>query len=58
MWFSLYIYVCVCVAIKIDVCNLSTYLNRTLMFEWCMDKCRSKNGHQKHMCLEEIGLHV
>ena len=28
------------------------------MFEWCVVRCGSKNGHQKDMCSKEIGLHA
>ena len=28
----------------------------TLIFEWYVIKCGSKNGHQKDTCLKEIGL--
>ena len=31
--------------------NSDTYLNRTPLFKWC----GYKDGHQKDMCLKEIG---
>jgi hypothetical protein len=34
--------------------NSTTYYNWTPVFEWCLVKCGSKNGHQK-MCLYKIG---
>ena len=30
----------------------------TLIFEWCVVRRESKNGHQKDMCLKEIELCV
>ena len=30
----------------------------TPKFEQCVVRCRSKNEHQKYMCLKEIRLHV
>ena len=39
--------------------SLGHFLNNTLVFEWCVVRCGSKNGHQKGiMCFKEIGLHV
>ena len=37
---------------KVSGSNLVTYLNQIPVFEWCAVRCRSKNGHQKDMCLE------
>ena len=37
--------------------NSVTYLNWTLIIEWCVVKCGFKNGHQRGVvCLSEIGL--
>ena len=36
--------------------NIATFW--TLMFEWCVVGCGSKNNHWKYMCSNEIGLHV
>ena len=37
--------------------NLVTYLDWTPIFEWCGDRCGSKNRHKIDvMYLEEIGL--
>ena len=33
-----------------------TDLNHTPKSQWCAVRCRSKNGHKKHMCLKEIEL--
>jgi hypothetical protein len=38
---------------KGNVPNSTTYLNWTLIFEWCVVRCGSKNGHQNDvMCLK------
>jgi len=36
--------------------NLFTHLKWTPIFEWCVVRYGSKNGHQKDMCCKEIGL--
>ena len=41
---------------KVDVPNSSIAIIWTLVFEWYMVRCRSKNGHQKDMCLVEVEL--
>jgi hypothetical protein len=28
------------------------------MFEWYVDRCGSKNGYQKDICVKGIGLHT
>ena len=33
-----------------------TYLTQTPIFEWCVVKFTSKNGHKKSKCLKEIEL--
>ena len=43
---------------KVNVPNLVTYLDKTPIFDWCVIRCGSKNGHQKKKCLKEIGLHA
>jgi hypothetical protein len=44
---------------KVNRLNSFARLKRTLIFKWCMIRCGSKNGHQKHIiCLDEIGLHA
>jgi hypothetical protein len=43
---------------KISRPNSITYLNQTPLFEWCVIRCESKDGHQKDMCSEEIELHA
>ena len=43
-------------SIKIDMLDSVTYLNRTPIFEWYMVRFGSKDGHQKDICLKEIGL--
>ena len=35
--------------------KLNTTKIWTPIFEWYMVMCESKNGHQKHMCLKQIG---
>ena len=45
-----------CTRVKVDVPNSVTYLNRTPIFEWYVDKCGSKNGYQKNMCLQKYWL--
>jgi hypothetical protein len=37
---------------------LVTFLKQIPIFEWWVVRCRSKDGHQKDMCLKEIGLHA
>jgi hypothetical protein len=32
------------------------FLNWTTIFEWCMVRCGSKNGHQNDICLKEFEL--
>ena len=43
---------------KLDVPKSNIPIIWTSIFEWCMVRCRCKNGHQKDMCLKEIGLYV
>lgn len=42
---------------KIRKSNSVTYLNHEPMFEWCVIKCKFKNGHNKNICLK-IGMCV
>lgn len=42
---------------KVGGPNSVTHLKRTPIVEWCV-WCGSKNGHQKYMSGEEIGLHA
>ena len=35
-----------------------TCFSQTAIFKWYLVKCGSKNGHQKVLCLKEIGLHA
>ena len=44
--------------IKVDVPNVISYLNLTHIFERHVVWCSPKNGYQKDVCLEEIGLHA
>ena len=39
-------------------CYSIAFLNRTLMFNWCVVRWGSKNKHHKIACIKEIGLHV
>ena len=41
---------------KIGLPNSVTYLNRTHDFKWYALRCGSKNGCQKEICLNKIGL--
>ena len=41
---------------EVHVANFVTSLNRTTIYEWYVVMCDYKNGYQKYMCLEEIGL--
>ena len=43
-------------SIKVTGPNLNTLPERAPIFEWCVVRCWSKNGHQKDMCLKEITL--
>ena len=43
---------------KVDVPRSATSINRTHLFELFVVRCGSKNGHQKNMCLKDIGLHA
>jgi hypothetical protein len=36
--------------------NSVPYFYWTLVFEWYVVRCGSKNKYQKNMCLKEIGL--
>lgn len=56
---------CVCVGggsskrklYKIDVLNPNKLIILwTLIFEWFMVRCGPKNGHDKDICIKEIGL--
>jgi hypothetical protein len=43
----------------IDVLDSIAYLNKILVFErYDGARCGSKNGHQRELGLEEIGLHA
>ena len=33
------------------------FLIRTLICEWYVVWCRSTDGYQNHVCLEEVGMH-
>ena len=35
--------------------NSVTYLNWTPIFEWCVVRCGSNNGHQTNICSKVIG---
>ena len=41
---------------KVCICYYVIYLNWTPIFEWCVVRCKSKNGHHKVTCLKEIEL--
>jgi hypothetical protein len=41
---------------KVDMPNFNTTIIWILIFEWYVVMCGFKNGHQKYMCLKEIGL--
>jgi hypothetical protein len=43
---------------KVDNPYLVTFLIKTPTSKWYVVWCSSKNGQQKDMCLEEIGLHA
>ena len=43
---------------KLGIPYYGTYLNCTLIFEWYVAKCGSKNEYQKPTCLIEIELCV
>jgi hypothetical protein len=43
---------------KISGPNLAIHLQQTPLFEWCMVRCKSKNGHQNDIYLIEIGNNV
>ena len=36
-----------------NVPSLITYLKQTPIFEWCVVRCGSKNGHQKGICFKD-----
>ena len=36
----------------------NSYFNWTCIFEWCVVRYGSKNGHEEEICSEEIGLHA
>ena len=39
---------------RVDTSDSNTTVMWTLVFEWYVVKCRSKNGHQKDMCLRRL----
>ena len=41
---------------KVSRPTLVTYPYWTPIFEWCMVRCGSKNGHQKTHVFKKIGL--
>jgi hypothetical protein len=41
---------------KVCGCYYVIYLKWTPIFEWCVVRCKSKNGHHKATCLKEIEL--
>ena len=43
---------------KVDMPKLDTTIIWTLIFTWYVIKFRSRNWHQKDMCLEEFKLHA
>ena len=43
---------------RVHTSDSNTTVMWTLVFEWYVVKCRSKNGHQKDMCVEKIGPHA
>lgn len=47
-----------CLNYKVSGPNLVAPLKHTPTFEWCMVRLRSKNGHQEHASLKQIGLFV
>jgi hypothetical protein len=42
--------------LMVDNPSSVTFVIYTLIFQWCVVKCGSKNIHQKAMCFKEIGL--
>jgi hypothetical protein len=36
----------------------ATFLSEYPIFQWCVVRCGSKDGHQKEISLIEIGLHA
>jgi hypothetical protein len=45
-------------AIKVDVPNFNIATMWTLIIEWYVNRCGSKNKHPKDMYLIKIGMHV
>ena len=43
---------------KVNVLNLVTHLNCTLVFDWYVVRCGSNNRCQKDTRLKELGLHT
>ena len=43
---------------KVNRPNSVTDLDREPIFEWYAVRCGFKNGAQKYICLNDIGLHV
>lgn len=41
----------------VNVPNLITYVKWAHVFEWCVNRCGSKNGHQNHIGSKEIGYY-
>lgn len=42
--------------VNVDIHNSDTYLNiHTSMFNWCVVRCASYNGHPQDMCFKETG---
>jgi hypothetical protein len=41
---------------KVDGPNLVTYINWTLVCEWCVIGCGFRNEHQNDTCSKDIGL--
>jgi hypothetical protein len=44
--------------VKVNGSNLVTYLDRTPIFKYCVDRYGSRNGYWNSMCLKEIELHT
>ena len=53
---STMIRICKSFKTEVDMPNSNIMIIWTPLFEWYLVMCGSKNGHQKYMCLKEIGL--
>ena len=43
---------------KVSIPNAIAHLKWTLIFQWCVIRCGSRNKHQTYMCIQELGLHA